>query len=137
MIDGVELPAITAPEVRIGGEVIDITATPRGRPNGGFITNIRTYQFNTVQRQMIHGGTRVFQDTDALVLIEQLLHEVGTYETGASGHEIQDRTPSGRVSARCCRCSRRGVNRPFTTFSMSANAARFNGQGKFWASRIR
>jgi hypothetical protein len=84
-INAIEFPAVTAPKVGIGGEVIDIFTTTRSFPDGLFVTNVSTHQLNPIQRKMVNGGPWPLQNTNGMARIQQLCHQMGTQETGAAG----------------------------------------------------
>src|SRR5205807_1951268 len=90
------------PQLRIGRQVVDLSAAADGFFHGPAITDIGTHDFETVQRQVRDDSAGALQDAHGLALVQQEAHEVAADETGATGdqdrrsHKTINRAPPVR-----------------------------------------
>jgi hypothetical protein len=87
VVDLVEVAALLRPQVRIGGEVINLSATTNGSRHRRPITDVRRDDLDIFQWQMGQRCTGTFENMNRLAPLQQAANEMTADEAGSAGDE--------------------------------------------------
>ena len=90
------------PQVRVGGQVINVPTTMYGLTDRLAIADVGSDDLDLVQRQMIGPSTGPFEDADPFSMVNQAVDQVAADEAGPAGD-------GDHTSFRILKCEMRGA----------------------------
>src|SRR5437764_1252147 len=90
VINLVEMPAPPRPELRVGGQVVDLATATDGRPDGGAIADVGADQLDAFERQVIDPRAGSVEDAGRFAMLHQQMDEMTADEARATGDEDHD-----------------------------------------------